>query len=146
MYASWRSDHTSASSREIAWFCPSGSSVTTKVERLERLTTSVWTLRLPYAVGVAFGIAAASAFSSSGLGLSYTVAASGSLNCIFATDSPRVGIGTVGLYPIVGSEIPVQPTRFPGLCSNLRHAFEEAPCSASASPSCPTRRTPASSS
>src|SRR5215207_9975312 len=105
MYASWRSAHARASSREIAWFWPSGSSVTRKVEPFERLTTSVWTLTLPYAVGVAFGIAAASAFSSSGLGLSYTVAASGSLNCIFATDSPRVGIGTVGLYPIVGSEI-----------------------------------------
>jgi hypothetical protein len=69
----------------IAWFCPSGSSVTMKVERFERDTTSVWTFKFPYPVGFAFGISSASALASSGDGFSITLAASGSRNSIFAT-------------------------------------------------------------
>src|SRR6478752_6181082 len=56
-----------------------------KVEPFERLTTSVWTLRLSKRVGSAFGMRAASALSSSGSGLSVTAAASGSRKSIFAT-------------------------------------------------------------
>jgi hypothetical protein len=47
MYASWASAQRRPSSRVIDWFCPSGSSVTRNVERFERETTSVCTLRLP---------------------------------------------------------------------------------------------------
>jgi hypothetical protein len=57
------------------------------VERFERETTSVWTFRLPCAVGFAFGIFAASAFASSRLGFSVTFAAFGSRNSIFATSN-----------------------------------------------------------
>src|SRR6266540_1189507 len=85
MYASCASAHFRPSSRVIAWFCPSGSSVTMKVERFDRETTSVWTFRLPYLVGFAFGISAASALTSSGLGFSITLAAFGRRNSIFAT-------------------------------------------------------------
>src|ERR687892_1557261 len=91
MYSSWRSAQRAASSRGIAWFWPSGSSVTTKVQRFDRATHSVCTLRLPYRVGLAFGISAANAFSSSALGFSWTSAAIGSLNSILAT--------TGALYP-----------------------------------------------
>ena len=69
----------------IDWFWPSGSSVTRNVERFERETTSVATLRLPYRVARAFGMRAASSFASCGLGLSNTEAAGGSRKAIFAT-------------------------------------------------------------
>src|SRR5436190_1549745 len=85
MYSSCASAHLRPSSRVIAWFCPSGSSVTMNVERFERDTTSVWTFRFPYRVGFAFVISAASALASAGEGLSITLAASGSRNSIFAT-------------------------------------------------------------
>src|SRR5918996_6493388 len=91
MYSSWNSTQRAASSRGIAWFWPSGSSVTMYVERFERDTTSVCTLRLPYSVGRAFGISAAKDFSSSALGFSWILAASGGLNSILAT--------TGALYP-----------------------------------------------
>ena len=60
MYSSWSSAQRSPSSRVIDWFWPSGSSVTRNVERFERETTSVATLRLPCFVGRAFGMRAAS--------------------------------------------------------------------------------------
>src|SRR5215208_7381480 len=84
MYSSCSSAQRSPSSRGIDWFWPSGSSVTIKVDRVDRATTSVWTFRLPWRVGRAFGIEAASSLSSSGLGLSMTRAAVGSLNSILA--------------------------------------------------------------
>ena len=71
----------------IDWFWPSGSSVTMNVERFERETTSVCTFRLPWRVGFAFGIFAASSLTSSGLGFSITLAAVGSRNSIFATSN-----------------------------------------------------------
>src|SRR5215218_4675632 len=85
MYASCASAQRTASSRGIDWFCPSGASVTTNVERFERDATLVVTLRLPYAVGRALGILAVSSLTSSGLGLSITRAAFGGRNSIFAT-------------------------------------------------------------
>src|SRR5215210_7179395 len=85
MYSSCRSAQRSPSSRVIAWFWPSGSSVTMKVDFLERLTTSVLTFTLPKRVGRAFGICAASSWSCSGSGFSVTPAASGSRKSIFAT-------------------------------------------------------------
>ena len=87
MYSSWRSAHFAASSVETAWFWPSGSSVTRKVEPFERASTCVCTLRFPYLVGRAVGIFAASALTSSGLGFSITRFACGSRNSIFATCS-----------------------------------------------------------
>ena len=64
MYSSWSSAHLRPSSRVIDWFWPSGSSVTRKVERFERETTSVAMLMFPYWVGRAFGIRAVSSFAS----------------------------------------------------------------------------------
>ena len=90
MYSSWSSAHLRPSSRVIDWFWPSGSSVTRKVERFERETTSVAMLMFPYWVGRAFGIRAVSSFASSGLGLSITEAAGGSRNAIFATRTPSL--------------------------------------------------------
>src|SRR5919109_2518071 len=100
MYASCRSAQRSPSSRVVDWFWPSGSSVTMKVERFERETTSVWTFRFPWRVGRALGIRAASSLSSSGGGFSTTEAASGSRNSIFAT---------AGVYPggIFATPLPV---------------------------------------
>src|SRR5918911_1344620 len=85
MYSSWTAAQRSPSSRVIAWFWPSGSSVTMYVEALERLTTSVWTLTFPYAVRRALGMRSASSWSSCGSGLSMTSAASGSRKSILAT-------------------------------------------------------------
>ena len=76
----------------IAWFWPSGSSVTMYVERFERETTSVWTFRFPCRVGFAFGIFAASSFASAGDGFSITLAASGSRKSIFATARSYPGV------------------------------------------------------
>src|SRR5438445_9187198 len=92
MYSSCRSAQRSPSSREIAWFWPSGSSVTMNVERLERLTTSVWTFRFPYRVGRAFGIRAASSLTVCGSGFSTTLAASGSRKSILATRESLSGL------------------------------------------------------
>jgi len=47
MYSSCRSAQRSPSSTVIAWFWPSGSSVTMNVEPFERFTTLVWTLTFP---------------------------------------------------------------------------------------------------
>src|SRR6476620_1666477 len=85
MYSSCRSVHLAASSVEIAWFCPSGSSVTRNVERFERASTCVCTFRLSYFVERAVGIFAVSSLTSSGLGFSITRFACGSRNSIFAT-------------------------------------------------------------
>src|SRR5262249_34847959 len=48
-----------------------------KVERFERLTTSVWTLTLPNSVRCALGMRAAMSFSCSGSGLSMGWAGAG---------------------------------------------------------------------
>src|SRR6266566_5665928 len=99
MYSSCRSAHLAASSVESAWFWPSGSSVTRNVERLERASTCVCTFRLPYFVGRAVGIFAASSLTSSGLGFSITRFACGSRNSIFATlVSSFSTAGTRGSY------------------------------------------------
>src|SRR5207249_9195313 len=84
LYSSCRSAHLAASSFESAWFWPSGSSVMRNVERLERASTLVRTLRLPYFVGRAVGIFAVSSLTPSGLGFSITRFACGSRNSIFA--------------------------------------------------------------
>ena len=94
MYASCASAHLWPSSRVIAWFCPSGSSVTMYVERFERDTTWVWTFRFPYFVPVAFDIFAASSFASAADGFSITLAASGSRNSIFATKRDVIDAAT----------------------------------------------------
>jgi len=93
MYSSWSAAQRSPSSRGIAWFWPSGSSVTMKVERLERLTTSVWTLRFRNRVQRALGMRAVSSLSSCGSGLSIVPAASGSRKSIFATGGSYPGPG-----------------------------------------------------
>src|SRR5436305_11104301 len=85
MYSSCFSAHFAASSVEIAWFCPSASSVTRNVDRFDRASTSVCTFRFPYFVGRAVGIFAASSLTSSALGFSTTRFAGGSRNSIFAT-------------------------------------------------------------
>ncbi len=72
--------------------------MTRNVEPFERATTSVWTLTLPWRVLLAFGMRAASSFTSSELGFSITRAAFGSLKAIFAT--------TAGSYPGVVCAIP----------------------------------------
>src|SRR5918995_2519894 len=107
MYSSWSSAHFRPSSRVIAWFCASGSSVTRKVERFERLTTSVEMLMFPKRVGRAFGIRAVSSFASAGLGLSITEAAGGSRNAIFATRTPSLASRNAGSYR--GSELMNRP-------------------------------------
>src|SRR5882762_6979561 len=84
MYSSCRSAHLAASSVESAWFCPSGSSVTRNVERLERASTCVCTFRLPYFVARAVGIIAASSLTASALGFAIARFACGSRNSIFA--------------------------------------------------------------
>src|SRR5437588_12689264 len=93
MYSSCLSAHSAASSLGRNWFCPSGSSVTRYVDRFERASTLVCTLRFPYFVPRADGIFAASAFTSSGLGLSITRAARGGRNAIFATNSAPLCVG-----------------------------------------------------
>src|SRR2546430_2071610 len=93
MYLSWRSASFIASSVVIAWFWPSGSSVTRNVERFERASTFVWTLRFPHLVGRAVGTCAASSLTSCGLGLSYTRFACGSRNSIFATSRQLLVVG-----------------------------------------------------
>src|SRR4051794_20968062 len=65
---------------------PMGSSLTRYVEPVLRDSTSVCTLTLPYAVRRAFGIAAASSCSSSGVGFSRTERAAGRTNSRVAKD------------------------------------------------------------
>src|SRR5438093_12132899 len=96
MYSSCVSAHWAASSMGIAWFCPSGSSVTMYVEPFERASTVVWTFRLPYLVFRAVGIFAASALISSGLGFSITRFACGRRNSIFATSIQLLSVGPDG--------------------------------------------------
>ena len=88
----------------IAWFCPSGSSVTMNVERFERETTSVWTFRFPCCVGFAFGIFAASSLTSAGARVLDDVGRLGSRKSIFATAS--------GCYPGAAEFLPAGRLRF----------------------------------